>query len=82
MIEQGARVPDVAPPRLARHARESGDAAAAQQAKQDRFSLIVGVMGRRQRIRADPRRVRDEQCIARVAGALLDARVRLFTDPV
>ena len=43
-IQQRPQQPHAAARRGARHARQAGDAAAAGQAKQNRFGLIVGVM--------------------------------------
>ncbi len=53
MIEQGPQMSDAAALRPARHARKPVDAAAAQQAKQNRLGLIVGMMGGDESIRAD-----------------------------
>ena len=64
-----------------RHAGKSAGAAAAQQAKQDGFRLIVGVMGRCDDIRADSRGVREEEFITGVPRQLLDFRFRLIPGP-
>ena len=58
------------------HAAQASDAGAAQQAKEHGLRLIVGVMGGEQRLGADRPRIVDEQTVARLARALLQARSR------
>ena len=55
------------------HAAQSGDPGPAQETEQHRLRLIVGVMGGQQRIGADRLGVIDEQAVARLARALLQA---------
>src|ERR1700689_4606059 len=72
---------DVATPPRNGHARQTRNAAAAQQSKQDRLGLIVGMMGGQDMICANVAGMLEQQVVARLAGALLDARFGLFAVP-
>lgn len=63
------------------HAGQSGNATAAQQAKQDRFCLIIRMMRRGDHIRPALAGMSKKQIIARLTCTLLQATGRLFALP-
>ena len=79
--KQGAQHPALREKLIARHAGETGEAAAARQPDQYRLPLIVAMVRRGHGLRAERARMSEQQGVTGFASALLDAAVRLFAAP-
>ncbi len=80
-VEQGPQQAQRAKSRDRRHAGKTRDAGAPRQAEENRFGLIVGVMGGDDGAGADGARAIRKQAVARLTRPLLDAGRGLFARP-
>ncbi len=80
-IEQRALKRDVSAHIHRNHPGKTSEAASAQQTKQDRLRLVIGMVSRNQMGGANFRSIATEQCIARIPGAFLDSGFWLVAFP-